>query len=77
MGDITIFLRDSYEDHDYNMSCNMGEITIENGDKNVRKCEGFANSMEYSGTDSAGDSEYELNCNMGSILVKFSGEKES
>ena len=77
MGDISIFLRDSYEDHDYDVSCSMGEICIKEGDRTVRDCEGMANSVAFSGNNSFGDSEYDLNCSMGSILMKFSGETGS
>lgn len=73
MGEIQILLRDSYENHDYNVNCSMGELSIEEGGKTVHKYGGLANSMQFSGRNAAGDSEYDLNCSMGSIYVRFAG----
>ena len=77
MGDISVFLRDSYENHDYDVSCSMGEIRIKDGGRIMRECEGLANSLEFSGNNSVVGSEYDLSCSMGSILVEFSGETDS
>lgn len=77
MGDISVFLRDSYENHDYDVSCSMGNICIREGERIMRECEGLANSLAFSGNNSVGGSEYDLNCSMGSILVEFSGETDS
>lgn len=73
MGEISIFLRDSYEDHDYEIDCNMGDITVaaENGE--AREYSGLSSSVELYGRNGNGISLYDLDCDMGSILVKFSG----
>ena len=76
MGEINIFLRDSYGDHDYKVNCNMGEITVgmEGGD--TRTYSGFSSSMEFCGGKADGRSVYDLNCDMGNIFVKFAGTEE-
>lgn len=75
MGEISIFLRDSYEDHDYEIDCNMGDITVaaENGE--TREYSGLSSSIELFGRNGNGESRYDLDCDMGSILVKFSGKE--
>lgn len=75
MGEINIFLRDSYEDHDYEIDCGMGDITISPEDGTVKEFAGLGNTADFSGRDSGGDSVYDLDCSMGSIYVKFEGKK--
>lgn len=75
MGEIAILLRDSYEDHDYEIDCNMGDVTVvaENGE--AREYSGLSSSVELYGRNGNGESKYDLDCDMGSILVKFSGKE--
>ncbi len=76
LGEIDIFLRDFYENHDYEVNCSMGDITIgaENGE--TRSYSGLSSSMELYGRDSDGESLYELNCDMGSIYMGFAGTED-
>lgn len=76
MGEINVFLRDSYEDHDYEINCGMGDITISSEDGAVKEFAGLGNKMDISGRNSDGNSVYDLDCSMGSIYVKFGGKKE-
>lgn len=73
MGGIDIFLRDFYEDHDYEINCGMGDITISTRDGSLKEYAGFGNTMELYGRNSGGNSTYDLDCNMGSIYVSFVG----
>lgn len=73
MGDITILLRDSYEDHDYEVECSMGSVEIRREDGTTREYSGFSSDMEFSGARADGGSRYNLNCDMGNILLGFGG----
>lgn len=73
MGGIDVFLRDFYEDHDYEINCGMGDITISTEDGSLKEYAGFGNTMELYGRNSGGNSTYDLDCNMGSIYVSFVG----
>lgn len=75
MGEINVFLRDSYENHDYEIDCGMGDITISPEGGGVKEFAGLGSSMDFSGRNSNGDSIYDLDCSMGSIYVKFEGKK--
>lgn len=74
MGEISIFLRDSYENHDYAIDCGMGDVTVSPEDGSLREYGGFGNTMYLYGKSSGGNSTYDLDCSMGSIYVKFAGK---
>ena len=76
MGEIDIFLRDSYESHDYDVNCSMGEITIETENGENRSYEGLSSAMELYGKNANGESLYELDCDMGDISVRFAGTEK-
>ena len=63
MGNITLQLWDSQEQHNYDLECSMGVITL--GQKEYG---GLAFEMEF---DNGADSNYSLECGMGSINVSF------
>lgn len=77
MGDISISLRDSYENHDYKVDCAMGTIQIKPEDGMKREFSGFSNDMEFSGRNADGSSLYDLSCDMGSIMVSFGGAENT
>lgn len=74
MGDISVSLRDSYENHSYDVNCGMGDVEIvtERGEK--RGFSGIGGSTELIGKNAAGDSLYDLSCSMGSIYMEFACE---
>ena len=76
MGEIFVYLRDSYEDHSYDISCGMGDVEImtERGEK--RGFSGIGGSTELMGKNAVGNSLYDLSCSMGSIYMGFSGEQK-
>lgn len=74
MGEVSVFLRDSYEDHDYTVNCGMGEVVIESEDGKKKESAGFGNSMAFTGDRSNGKSWYNLDCSMGNIYIGFSGK---
>lgn len=74
MGEINIFLRDSYENHDYEIDCGMGDITISPEIGGIQEYSGMGNTIELYGRNSDGNSVYDLDCSMGSIYVRFEGE---
>lgn len=74
MGEINIFMRDSYENHDYAIDCGMGDVTVSPEDGSLREYGGFGNTMYLYGKSSGGNSTYDLDCSMGSIYVKFAGK---
>lgn len=76
MGDIDIFLRDSYENHDYEIECNMGEITIGTEGGESRTYSGLSNSVELYGKNARGGSLFDLDCDLGDIYVKFAGTED-
>ncbi|MBD5451407.1 MAG: DUF4097 domain-containing protein [Lachnospiraceae bacterium] len=63
MGDITLQLWDSQDNHNYDLECNMGTITL--GSKEYG---GIAFETEI---DNGVDSDYTLECDMGSINITF------
>ena len=63
MGNITLQLWDSQEQHNYELECSMGAITL--GQKEYG---GMAFETEI---DNNADSDYSLECGMGSIEVSF------
>lgn len=71
MGEIDIFLRDSYENHDYDVNCNMGDIIIGTEAGETKTYAGISSSMELYGGNANGVSLYDLNCDMGNISVRF------
>lgn len=77
VGRIDILLRDFYEDHDYEIDCGVGEITISTEDGSLKEYVGFGNTMELYGSNSVGNSTYDLDCNMGSIYVSFAGRSST
>lgn len=77
MGEIDVFLRDSYENHDYNIDCGMGNITISPENGGGYEYAGLGNAIKLYGKNSGGNSVYDLDCSMGSIYVKFGGESGS
>lgn len=63
MGNITLQIRDTQEDHNYDLECGMGNITL--GEKTYR---GFAVEKEINNN---ANSDYTLQCSMGNIDVSF------
>lgn len=76
MGEIAVSLRDSFENHDFEIDCSMGDITIVAEDGKAREYSGLSSSMELYGKSGGGESRYDLDCDMGNILVKFLGKEE-
>lgn len=70
MGEIELVLQDSYENHSYEVECNMGEITLKSAGGTKTYSGGLGNEMTFSGRNAVG-SEYELSCNMGTISLSF------
>ncbi|MEY8523255.1 DUF4097 family beta strand repeat-containing protein [Lachnospiraceae bacterium 38-10] len=77
MGGITVFLRDSYENHDYEIECNMGEVIIGKESGESRSYSGIVYSTELYGENAGGGSVYDLTCDMGNITVEFAGTEDS
>ena len=63
MGALELFLLDSYDAHNYNVDCTLGEIKINNTNFNT-----FAHSTNI---DHGTDSTYTLTCGMGNINIQF------
>lgn len=63
MGDLTMELLGSAEDHNYSVNCSAGNIDLDGYQMSV-----LAGQKEI---DNEADSEYELSCNLGNITVKF------
>lgn len=76
MGEISIYLRDSYENHNYDISCGVGDVEMitERGEK--RGFSGIGGSTELIGKNTTGNSLYNLSCSMGNIYMEFSGEQK-
>lgn len=74
MGEIEVFLRDSYENHDYSIDCGMGDVTISPENGGGYAYAGLGNTVELYGRNSGGSSVYDLDCSMGSIRVAFEGK---
>lgn len=75
MGEINIFLRDSYENHDYEIECGMGDVTISPEDGALKEYAGLGNTVDLYGRNSGRRSVYSLECSMGSIYVEFAGQE--
>lgn len=77
MGDISIYLRDSYEDHAYEVNCGMGEVEIVTEKRETKGFSGIGGSTTLVGANAASGSVYDLSCSMGDIYMEFLGvEKE-
>ena len=76
MGEINVFLRDSYENHDYRINCGMGNVTVSSENGGVSEYAGLGSSTDLCGRNSGGTSVYDLDCGMGSIYIKFEGGTE-
>lgn len=63
MGNITLQLWDSPQQHNYDLECNMGAITLDQ-----KEYGGMAFETEI---DNGADSNYSLECGMGNIDVSF------
>lgn len=63
MGNITLQLLDSQDQHNYDLECSMGSITL--GQK------GYGGMAFETEIDNGADSDYSLECGMGSINITF------
>lgn len=75
MGEINVYLRDSYENHDYEVECGMGSVTIKPENGTVKEYAGLGTTTDLYGRNSDGRSVYDLSCSMGSIYVGFEGKE--